>query len=186
MDKKEQRFVMKFLGLKGWGAKRIQEELMTILGGDLCGFSQIKIWLQKFKNNYLSRKESPRSERPLLTLGPQLEGPMQKYTFARVIARHFLTTVPRTKDILHRELGMRKFSQLWVSHFLSSAGKVARVEASKTILRVLQDAESNDFEGIATSDESEFRYCCPSSAMFARALSGVVPRTRQTIGAKKQ
>jgi hypothetical protein len=111
---------------------------------------------------------------------------MQKYPFAsaRVIAQHFLTTVPTIKDIIQRELWMRKFSWRWVPHFLSPAQKAARVEASKTILRVLQDAESNDFEGIATGDESWFSYCYPSSTMFARASSEIIPRTRQTIGAK--
>jgi hypothetical protein len=113
---------------------------------------------------------------------------MQKYPFAsaKIIAQHFLTPVPTIKDILQRELGMGKFSRRWVPHFLSPAQKVARVEASKTILRVLQDAESNDFEGIAMGDESWFRYRYPSSTMFALAPSEVIPRTRQTIGAKKQ
>jgi hypothetical protein len=72
-----------------------------------------------------------------------------------------------------------------VPHFLSPLQKVALVEASKTILRVLQEAESNDFEGIATDDESWFRYCYPSSTMFARAPSEVIPRTWQTINTKK-
>jgi hypothetical protein len=80
---------------------------------------------------------------------------------------------------------MRKFSRRWVPHFLSPAQKVTRVEASKTVLRVLQDAESHDFEEIATGDESWFRYCYPSSTKFARAPSEVIPRTRQTIGEKK-
>jgi hypothetical protein len=112
---------------------------------------------------------------------------MQKYPFAsaRVIAQHFLTTVPTIKDILQRELGMRKLSRRWMPHFLSPAQKIARVEASKTISRVLQGAESNDFEGIATSDESWFRYCYSSSTVFAQAPFEVIPRTRQTIGAKK-
>jgi histone-lysine N-methyltransferase SETMAR len=70
-------------------------------------------------------------------------------------------------------------------HLLSPAQKVARVEASKRILRVLQDAESNDFEGIATGDESWFRYCYRSFIIFARAPSEVISRTRQTIGAKR-
>jgi hypothetical protein len=83
-------------------------------------------------------------------------------------------------------LEMRKFLRCWVPHLLSPAQKVARVEASKTILRVLQDAESNDFKWIATGDEAWFRYCYPSSTMLARAPSEVIPRTRQTIGAKKQ
>jgi hypothetical protein len=34
MEKEEQRFVMKFLWLKDWGAKRIHEELMNTLGDD--------------------------------------------------------------------------------------------------------------------------------------------------------
>jgi hypothetical protein len=90
------------------------------------------------------------------------------------------------KDILQRELVMRKFSRRRVPRFLSPAQKVACFEASKTILRVLRDEESNDFEGIATGDESWFRQCYPSSTVFARAPSEVIPRTRQTIGAKKQ
>jgi hypothetical protein len=181
MEKEEQRFVMKFLWLKGWGAKRIYEELMSTLGNDSYRVSQIKIWLQKFRNGDLSCKKSPRSGRHLLTLGLQLEAFKQKCPFARarVIAQHFLTTVPTNKDILQRELGMRKFSWRWMPHFLSPAQKVVRLETSKTILRVLQDTVSNDFEGIATGDESWFRYCCPSSTMFARAPSEVIPRNLQ-------
>jgi transposase len=187
MEKKEQRFVVEILWLKGWGAKRIHEELMSTLGDDSYGLSQIKIWLQRFRNGDLSSKDSPPSGRPLLTLGPQLEAFMQKYLFAsaRAIAQHLLTTVPTIKDILQRELGIRKFSRRWVPHFLSPAQQVARAEASKIILRVLQDTESNDFEGVATSDESWFRCRYPFSIMFARAPSEVIPRTRQTIGLKK-
>jgi hypothetical protein len=112
---------------------------------------------------------------------------MQNYPFAsaRVIAQHFLAKVPTIQDTLQRELGRRKFSRRWVPHLLIPAQKVARVEASKTILRVLQDTESNDFEGIVTGDEFWFRYCYSSSTMFARAPSEVRPRSRQTIGAKK-
>jgi hypothetical protein len=79
MEKEEQRFVMKFLWLKSWGAKRIHEELMGTLGDDSYGASQIKIWLQKFRNGDLSCKNSPPSGRPLLTLGPKFEAFMQKY-----------------------------------------------------------------------------------------------------------
>jgi hypothetical protein len=81
---------------------------------------------------------------------------------------------------------MRKVSRRWVPHFLNLAQKVARVEASKTMLWVLQDTESDDFEGIATGHESWFRYYYPSSTMFARAPSEAIPRTRQRVGAKKQ
>jgi hypothetical protein len=43
MEKEEQRFVMTFLWLKGWRAKRIHEELMSTLGDDSYGASQIEI-----------------------------------------------------------------------------------------------------------------------------------------------
>jgi hypothetical protein len=121
MEKEEPRFVMKFLWLKGWGSKRINEELMSTLGDDSYAISQIKIWLQELRNGDLSCKDSPRSERPLWPLGPRLEAFMQKYPFASagIIAQRFLTTVPTIKDILQRELGMRKFSRGWVPHFLS-------------------------------------------------------------------
>jgi hypothetical protein len=171
---------MKFLWLKGWGAKRIHEELKITLGDDSYAVSQIEIWLQKFSSGGFSRKAPPRSGRPLLTLRPQFEAFMQKYPFAsaRVIAEHFLTTVPRIKDILQRELGMRQFSRRWVPHFLSPAEKVSCVEASKTILRVLQDAKSNDFEGIAP-DES------PGSGTvihLQQCLGGRHPRLFQGCG----
>jgi hypothetical protein len=133
MEKEKQRFVMRFLWLKGWGAKRIHEKLISTLGDDSYEVSQIKIRLLKFRNGDLSCKDSSRSGRPLLTLGQQLWACLQKYTFAspRVIAQHFLMTVSTIKNVLQRELEMRKFSRPWVPHFLSPAQKVARVEASE-------------------------------------------------------
>jgi hypothetical protein len=53
------------------------------------------------------------------------------------------------------------------------------------MLRILQGLEASQFEGIATGDESWFRYSYPSSRMFARSPAVVIPRTRQAIGAKK-
>jgi hypothetical protein len=50
MEREEHRFVMKFLWLKGWAAKRIHGELMSTLGDGSYAVSQIEIWLQKFRN----------------------------------------------------------------------------------------------------------------------------------------
>jgi hypothetical protein len=104
---------MTFLWLKGCGAKRRDEELMSSLGDDSYGVSQIKIWLHKFRNGDLSCQDSLRSGRPLVTIGPQPEAFMQKAPLpsARAIAQHFLATVLTIKDILQRESVMRKFSQ---------------------------------------------------------------------------
>jgi hypothetical protein len=48
---------------------------------------------------------------------------------------------------------MRKFSRRWVHHSLSDAQKVARVDAAKEMLRILQESETNDLDSTATGDE---------------------------------
>jgi hypothetical protein len=69
-----------------------------------------------------------------------------------------------------------------VPRFLSPAQKVACVEASTEMLRILHELEENHFEGIAIDDESWSQYSAPSSKMFARSPTDVIPRTWQTIG----
>jgi hypothetical protein len=54
MEKDEQRFVVKYLWMKGWGTKRIHEELLTTLGADAYGQSPITIWSKRFKTGDLS------------------------------------------------------------------------------------------------------------------------------------
>jgi hypothetical protein len=58
------------------------------------------------------------------------------------------------KEILQRELGLKKFSWRWVSHCLSPAQQVAPVEASTEMLRIIHESEMNHFDGTATSDET--------------------------------
>jgi hypothetical protein len=88
-------------------------------------------------------------------LGPQFEVFLQKYPFpsANAIAKYFLVTIPTVREILQKELGMKKFSRRWVPHSLSSVPKVATVEASKEILKILQESETNYFDEIATDNE---------------------------------
>jgi hypothetical protein len=87
-------------------------------------------------------------------------------------------TASTVKKILQRELGMRKSSRLWVPHSLSDAQKVARVEAAKEMLSILQKSETNDFDGFATNDESWFQHITASSKMFARSAAYVITRIR--------
>jgi hypothetical protein len=80
---------------------------------------------------------------------------------------------------------MRKFSFRWVFRFLSEAQKSARVEASKEMLRILQDSEENKFDGILTGDEFWFRYLLSCSKSFAQSPAEVVSRIRHGIDTKK-
>jgi hypothetical protein len=88
------------------------------------------------------------------------------------------------KNILQSELGTKKFSPR-LSPSSQFGEKTVHVEASKEALPILQESEANHFDGIATNDESWFRYLCPCSKMFARSRAKVIPRTRYTIAAKQ-
>jgi hypothetical protein len=48
-----------------------------------------------------------------------------------------------------------------------------------------KESEANRFEGIATGDESSFRYSYPSSKIVARSPAQITPITRQAIGSTK-
>jgi hypothetical protein len=89
--------------------KKIHQELVTILGTDVCGWSQIKIWLQKVTNGNWSCKDAPRTGLPPLTLTPQLAASLQKCSFAcaQLLAQHLLTTAPTIKEILQRALELK-------------------------------------------------------------------------------
>jgi hypothetical protein len=72
--------------------------------------------------------------------------------------QHFLMSVLTIKESLQRELGFKKFSRNRVPHCLSVGEKVAHIEASTEMLRILHKLEENYFEGITTGDESYFQY----------------------------
>jgi hypothetical protein len=116
--------------------------------------------IAEVQNGDLFCSDLPHAERPLLNLGPQVEAFPQKYPFASacIIAKHFLRPASIIKEILQKGLGMRKFSRRWVPHSLSDAQKVARVEAAKEMLKILQESEMNDFDVISTGDESWFQH----------------------------
>jgi hypothetical protein len=180
MEKDEQRFVVNSFSLKGWASKNIHPELVSTLGHDAYRLSQIKIWLQIFRTGDLSCGGHPRVGRPPFALGPQSEAFLHKYPFASIciIAKHSLMTALTVKEILRRELGMRKFSRHWVIYSLSDAQKVARVDRAREMLMILQESETNDFNSIPTGDESCFQYITASSKMFARSAADAIPRLR--------
>jgi hypothetical protein len=114
-----------YLWMKDWGVKGIHQELGTF-GDSASGASQIKIWFQKFRNSDVSCKDVRRTGQPPLTRGQQLKRFLEKYPFAgaRVIAQHFLATVPTIKNIIQKESSWQIPAALGV-HPLSSAQKAA-------------------------------------------------------------
>jgi hypothetical protein len=108
---------------------------------------------------------------------------MDPFASARVLARRFLTSGLTIKEILHRDRRLKKFTALGAP-FLFFPRRVAGIEASTEMARILHESKESRFEGIAIG-ESWFQYSYPSSKIVARSPTDVIPRMQQAIGTKK-
>jgi hypothetical protein len=73
----------------------------------------------------LSRDGSESSKMAISHVTSILHKFLERYPFssARAIWRHFRSSPPTVKEILGRELGLKKFSRRWVPHVLSEDQK---------------------------------------------------------------
>ena len=63
MDNREQRIVIKYFFLKGWGYKKITTELTDTLEDDALSMSTIQRWVNRFKSGDLSCNDLEREGR---------------------------------------------------------------------------------------------------------------------------
>jgi transposase len=125
MDEVEQRFVVKYFFIKGWGNKRITAKLQTTFHGSVMSISTVKRWTRKFKNGDLFCDDDSRPGWPTSMLGSVLQQFLDRYPFssAKVLSRHFRISLSTVKEILTRGVGLQKFSRRWVPHLLSDDQK---------------------------------------------------------------
>jgi transposase len=156
MDEVEQRLVVKYFLIKGWDNKKISAELQAAFHHSALASSTVKRWIRKFKNRDLSSHDDSRPGRHMSILGLVLQKFLDRYPFSstRVISRHFRISPSTVKEIVRRELGLKKFIRRWVPHLLSDDQKKFRVDASRKLLSLLGMYAEHNFEGIAPGDES--------------------------------
>jgi transposase len=113
MDEVEQRFVVKYFFIKGWDNKKITAQSQTTFHHSDLSSSTVKRCIRKFNNDHSSCDDDSRPGQPISIFGPVLQKFLDQYPFssARVISRHFLISPSTVKEILTRELGLRKFSR---------------------------------------------------------------------------
>jgi hypothetical protein len=104
---------------------------------------------------------------------------------SRVMAMHFNVSHFTVKDILSRELGLRKFSRRRVPYQLSDPQKNCCVDTSVELLALLDQYSELQFEGIVTGDESWVCYHIESDSIFRRQREEVIRRLRPGIWIKK-
>jgi hypothetical protein len=110
----------------------------------------------------------------------------EPFLTARVLAKRLATSPHTIKEIVARDLGMRRLTRSWVPHELTLANKAKRVEDARMLLQVLRSGSEKHFACTMTGDESWFSYNYESPKMFGHGREQVIPRVSQTIGSKKQ
>jgi hypothetical protein len=102
-----------------------------------------------------------------------------------MMSRQFSARLTTTKEILRRDLGLKKFARRWVTDQPNRSQKGQRVEAAKLLLQILQMFQPNAFDGIATGDESWFQFVSLSNSMFAPSRDLAATRTKDADRTKK-
>jgi hypothetical protein len=117
-------------------------------------------------------------------LGKPLSDFLEEFPFANVslIAQYFGLSKPTIKDIIERELGLRRFSRKWLPHSLSESQKADRVAMATNLLNLLREQAQFSFSQIVTGDESWFLYLYQSDHIFAASRDEVIPRKKPQLG----
>jgi hypothetical protein len=94
MEKSEQRVVIKFLWMKGLGARHIQIKLSQVLGDDCYSPAAIERWLARFREGDLSWPDRSRSGRPVIHISECLGAFLDKFAFQPLYLQQFAQEQP--------------------------------------------------------------------------------------------
>jgi hypothetical protein len=98
--------MIKFLWMKGLGARRIHTKLSRVLGDDCDSPAAIDHWLARFREGDRSCVNHSRSGRPVIDISECLRAFLDKFPFARanVIPKHFRIALETIVEILQHDL----------------------------------------------------------------------------------
>jgi hypothetical protein len=152
IDRIEERVMVKHFSLKGHRSRLIHKELVSTLQDNAISLSTIKNSLRRFKSGNLSCGDKERPGSPLVSLAPALQRFLKKFPFAsvRVTTGHLSMDRATSKNILDRELGLKKFPRRWPPHILSAERKLRRVTESESLLAIRANLAEKNFQGIVT------------------------------------
>jgi hypothetical protein len=106
----------------------IDHELLAALGGDAYSEDSVQYWVARFESRDTSCEDLSRLGRPLTDLAEPFRLFLQDYPFASagMLSYHFNVCATTVKEILDRDLGVKKFTRRWVPHTLSNPQKLNR------------------------------------------------------------
>jgi hypothetical protein len=187
MDLVEQQIVLKFLFLKGLRYEAAQAELSSVLGQQAYSLSQTKRWIRRFADSDLSCEDEDRSGRPRSYPTDGICRQLDKCPFisAKILAKHFSTSLPTIRRILKTNIGLKKFSRRRVPHDLTDDRERIRCTIPAGFLGVVRSDESSGFSHVVTGDESWSSYNYESTHGYAKSHEEVPTRTIVTIATER-
>ena len=104
MEKHEQRFVIKFLWMRGLAPSAIYQELQNTLGSTAYSEDSVKNWVQRFVSSDTSCVDLRRDGNPRTDLSEPLREFLNDFPFAtpRMMSRQFSVHSTTINEILGR------------------------------------------------------------------------------------
>lgn len=155
----EIRGYIRIRNLLGISAQDIQKELKSCLSDRAPQINCVRKWINRFKQGGESLEDQRRSGRPKTAVTPanirrvaELVEENPHVTYDEIEAETLLHP-PSIKEILNKELNLKKISSRWVPHQLTDAQKKKRVDICKKNLRLVDEGKIR-LGDIFTGDES--------------------------------
>jgi hypothetical protein len=150
----DQRAICLYLSRKGFSAHAIHEELVQILGPDAIAYSTVTYHLRV--SRWTAQTEERHSDPSPDVVDNSVLEALDQTPFASVRELAKATCIPRTTvwRRLTACLGFVIKHLHWVPHNLTDAQRQIRIDGSRELLKLLESAQTNDWQCLMTLDES--------------------------------
>ena len=112
---------------------------------------------------------------------------LKDFPFSSIREIEAQTGIPKTTvhRILTQDLRYVLKHLKWIPHLLNPSQKVSRIELSKRLLQVLQEAKETDYNFFVTGDESWFYLSTDETTQWLPPEEKPSKRVKKTIGSEK-
>jgi hypothetical protein len=138
--------------MKGCDSRLIHRELKSILHDSAYSLSTVERCSSRFKTGVVTCEDNPKPGRSPSDLGSSLAAFLLEFPFASAcqMSKHFRASYYTIKDILGRQLGLRKFSRRRFPCRVSDDQKITRARDVRALLAIWLRLQDNFFEWIST------------------------------------
>jgi hypothetical protein len=184
----EQRCLIRFLILEGCRAEHIHDRLVRVYAEDPFVQSTVYKRMREFRSGRKVVEDLPRGGRSWLD---DIDGTtvqkLNKYPFDSCRSRAENIGVSPSPIWKHLTKSLRFSSRClhWVPHELTDDLREILVAKGRQLLEVREEAQSTDFRGLVTGDESWFHLSYASRAVWTMSRDELPTKEEQPISTRQ-